>query len=163
MTSWQTKEAGASNALLARLAEMHGRQGREETAKALAEQWRENQAHIAATTPAPAPWRRVKKEPRRSVIIVEKPNQKVMAALTRVASAFFTSPDAILRDVKTPKAILARYVGYYVLHHRFGYSLARTGRLMDRHYSSVINGIERLEARMRENEALRTKVEGLLK
>lgn len=163
MTSWQTKEAGASNALLARLAEMHGRCGREATARALVEQWRHNESRIAATKPSTQDYRRVKKHPRVAAIIVETPNQKVMAAITRVASAYFTSPQAIMRSTKNRKTTMARYVCYYVLQHRFGYSLSRIGRLTQRHPTSVANGLKRLSVRMGDDAALKEKIESLLK
>lgn len=163
MTSWQTKEALHSNEMLARLANMHASQGRRETATTLHKIWRSNEDKIRGSAMPPQKRVRYKRppEPRRVRIIEETPNQKVMAALTRIASAFFTSPEAIIRGTKNRKTTMARYVCYYVLLHRFGYSLSRTGRMMKRHNSTVKRGLGRFAVRMEMDEGLRAKVNQL--
>lgn len=173
MTSWQTKEAGASNALLARLAEMHGRSGRHETAQVLAERWHENSRMIERHTPTP--WRPAKRQhplPQRPLppIIIKDTQMKVqppmrfgLDLIEKVAAAFdLTTADIMGRD-STYRIAHPRQAAYYVVHKRYGYSWAAMSSLFKRNHCTIIRGIRAVETRLWDDVTLSRKIESLLK
>lgn len=171
MTSWQTKEAGASNALLGQLGAFYARRGHRYLASVISDHWRHNANMIERHNPprparkrARASYPRAPRPPKVECLVKVQPPLKLgQDMIAVVAQAFNMTPDDITGRNQHERYIIARQAAYYVVKRRFGYSYGPMRSLFKRDHSTIIKGIHSLERRMRETPSLKAKIESLLK
>lgn len=79
-----------------------------------------------------------------------KANAAIMLDLT-VATTRVSAKD-IRSGSRYANIVRARHIYFYALHRVFGYPMAKIGRLMGHHHTTILNAVRRVEKRPRKFE-----------
>ncbi|MCR5350572.1 MAG: chromosomal replication initiator protein DnaA [Acholeplasmatales bacterium] len=81
-----------------------------------------------------------------------------------VASMYGVQVVDILGSSRNAKVVLPRHITMYILKTKYNLTYAKIGLLLnDRHYSTIINGCEKMEAELKINPELKLAIEAILK